>query len=102
MAKDAIRAATGLRSRDNGFLRIQIIRAAASVPTNIVEGSGQESSKDFVRYLRYALNSANELEYHWILAHDIRAIRSDDFDRLAVQTTEIQRMLNGLIRKLRS
>ena len=30
---------------------------------NIVEGSGQDSTKEFVRFLRYSLNSAYELEY---------------------------------------
>lgn len=40
-------------------LRNQMVRAAMSIPANIVEGSGQESRLEFGRFLRYAANSAS-------------------------------------------
>jgi four helix bundle protein len=55
-----------------------MFRAAASIPANIAEGRRQESEKEFGRFLRYALNSASELEYHIILARDTKAIPEDD------------------------
>jgi hypothetical protein len=60
MAKSANKLAISIRSSDYRSLRAQLIRSANSVPTNIVEGSGQESAKDFIRFLRYSVNSANE------------------------------------------
>src|SRR5687767_122128 len=63
-------------------LRNQMIRAAMSVPANIVEGRGQKSPREFARFLGYALNSSSELEYHLIVARDTRVITIDDFTSL--------------------
>jgi four helix bundle protein len=49
-------------------LRSQMNRAALSIPTNIVEGRRQASDAEFARFLRIALNSGFELEYHLIAA----------------------------------
>jgi len=77
-----------------------MIRAAMSIPTNIVEGRGQSSDRDFCRFLRYALNSSSELEYHLVIARDIRAISLSDFKSLHDQLIEIRKMLSGLIRTI--
>ena len=45
-----------------------------SIPANIVEGRRQKTDKEFARFLRIAVNSAYELEYHVIVARDIGAI----------------------------
>lgn len=66
--------ATTMRRRDHASLRSQMIRAAQSIAANIVEGRGQASDAEFIRYLRQALNSASELEYHLICARDLKAI----------------------------
>ena len=71
-----------------------------SIPTNIVEGAGQRSSGEFARFVRFALNSTSELEYHLIVARDYQAISPTDFDSLSSQTIEIRKMLHGLHRAL--
>ena len=73
-----------------------MMRAAMSIPTNIVEGTGQESGKEFCRFLSIALKSSSELEYHFILAHDLRAISRSDFESLSAQVIEVRKMLYGL------
>ena len=73
-----------------------------SIPTNIVEGSGQESRREFGRYLRYAANSASELEYHLMIAHDIRAISLNDYSNLSSKTVEVRKMLRGLLKRVRA
>ena len=78
LALDTYRVATRIRGSDNATLRNQIIRAAMSIPTNIVEGTGQKSGKEFGRFLRIALNSASELDYHLIVARDLRLIGASD------------------------
>src|SRR4051812_18690769 len=60
-----------IRPSQHVSLRNQMVRASASIPTNIVEGSRQASRRDFGRFLGYALNSASELEYHLMLSRDI-------------------------------
>jgi len=67
-----------------------------SIPTNIVEGTGQKSGKEFGRFIGFALNSASELEYHLIVARDIRLIGANDFEALSSRTVEIRKMLHGL------
>jgi len=88
--------ATRIRGSDNASLRNQLLRAAQSVPTNIVEGTGQTSGKEFGRFLSIALKSTSELEYHLMFARDTRAISLSDFESLSVQAIEVRKMLHGL------
>lgn len=97
MAKLANKLAFSIRAPDYRSLRAQLIRAANSVPTNIVEGSGQESAKDFIRFLRYSVNSANETEYHCFAANDYGLIRDQEWKQIAGLIEEVRKMLNGLI-----
>ncbi|MFL5633575.1 MAG: four helix bundle protein, partial [Gemmatimonadaceae bacterium] len=71
-----------------------------SIPANIVEGSGQESRKEFGRFLRYAMNSASELEYHLILARDVSAVDPAEISALVGKTVEVRKMLMGLMRRV--
>ena len=71
-----------------------------SVPANIAEGRRQDSDKEFARFLRIALNSSSELEYHVIVARDIGAITESDADSLLREDTEVGKMIHGLLRRL--
>ena len=75
-------------------------RAAESIATNIVEGRGRSSDAEFVRFLRIALASAYELEYHLIAGRDIGAITATDSGSLIAQVVEVRRMIYGLIKRL--
>jgi four helix bundle protein len=77
-----------------------MVRAAMSIPTNILEGCGQESRREFARFLRYAINSASELHYHLIIGRDMEVIRVNDFASLVTQTIEVRKMLSGLLRRV--
>jgi four helix bundle protein len=100
LAIHAYRVATGMRRSRDLALRGQIIRAAISIPANIVEGRRQESEREFARFLRIALNSGCELEYHLILARDIGAISESDAESLLRECIQVRRMIHGLLRKL--
>ena len=100
LALYAHRVALGIRGSQYISLRNQIIRAAMSIPTNIVEGREQKTDAEFARFLRYALGSASEVEYHLIIARDIRVIESDDFISLVRQVKDVRMMLFGLLKKL--
>lgn len=77
-----------------------MVRAAFSIPTNIVEGRGQRSEREFARFLRIALNSGSELQYHLIVARELRLISEQDFTSLSDQTTEVRKMIHGLLSRL--
>ena len=92
--------ATEIREPYQSALRSQMTRASASIPTNIVEGSRQASNKEFARFLRYSMNSASELEYHFILARDIGATPEEISDSLIDLTIEVRKMLYGLLARV--
>ncbi len=78
----------------------QMKRSSSSVPTNIAEGCGRNSDKDFCRFLYIAFGSANELEYQILLSTDLKFIELEKAQKLLLQIEEVKKMLNGLIKKL--
>jgi len=89
-----------IRGTQYASLRSQLFRAATSIPANIAEGRRQESEKEFARFLKYALNSSSEVEYHLTLAHDTKTISEDDFRSLVTQTIRVRKMLYALLKRL--
>jgi four helix bundle protein len=102
LALNVHRVAVKLRGPEHASLRSQMKRASMSIPTNIVEGVGQQSRKEFARFLGIALNSSSELEYHITVARDIEAIEAADFHSLIAQTIEVRKMLHGLQKRVLS
>ncbi|MGH7602501.1 MAG: four helix bundle protein [Gemmatimonadaceae bacterium] len=100
LALVAHRVALTIRGGQYASLRNQIIRASMSIPANIVEGREQTSEREFARFLRYALGSTSELEYHLIAARDIEVVGAEDFIALVSQLKEVRMMLFGLLRRL--
>ena len=99
---DVDKLAAKIRASQHRALRNQMVRSAESVAANIVEGSGQESAKEFRRFLRIAGNSANETDYHLLTARDKALISAAAYDKLSERITEVARMLSGLRKYLKS
>jgi four helix bundle protein len=100
LALNVHRVAARIRGRDSIALRSQMLRAAMSVPANIVEGTARGSDPDFARFVRISLGSTSELEYHLIIARDCSVITKSDFESLTSQTILIRKMLYALLRRL--
>jgi four helix bundle protein len=83
-------------------LTTEIRRCAASIPANIAEATGRRVGPDGRRFYEIAAGSAAELEYHLLLARDLGLLSSEAHQRLQLATTEIKRMLAGLIRSQRA
>lgn len=79
----------------------QLRRAASSVPLNIAEGAGRGTDRDFARFIRIALGSANELDYAFRLSRDLGYLTSEDQQALQERVERVRRMLSGLGRALR-
>ncbi|MGB8703985.1 MAG: four helix bundle protein [Gillisia sp.] len=79
----------------------QINRAALSVPTNIVEGCGRETQKEFARFLHIASGSAFELEYLIFVSLELNFIEKRQADQLLSEIDEIKKMLFSLIKKIK-
>ena len=83
-------------------LTSQIRRASMSVPTNIAEGCGRNTDKEFARFLQIAMGSASETEYQLILARDLEFLPKDSYEKLHNDVEEIKRMLASLLKTLRA
>lgn len=82
-------------------LTAQMRRSAVSIPSNIAEGSGRNSDKDFSRFLDISLGSSFELETQIIIAHKLSFIDEDKFKTLTHNVQEEQKMITGLQKSLK-
>jgi len=81
-------------------LTAQLRRAGSSIAANLAEGCGRNGDAELARFCSIAMGSASELEYHLLLARDLKLIQPKDYDALHQRTTELKRMLTALMRKL--
>lgn len=82
-------------------LRNQIRRAVVSIPSNIAEGAGRESSKEFKHFLSIANGSSCELFTQLIISLELKYINEKDFKTLEMEINELQKMNYNLQLKLR-
>ena len=88
--------------KDEKFgLSSQLRRAVVSVPSNIAEGQGRDSAKEFVHHLAFAYGSLMEAETQLQIAANLGYIEQAEVTRLLQNAAEIGRMLNGLSRAIR-
>lgn len=84
--------------------RFQIIsqmqRAAYSIPSNISEGCGRHSDKDFNRFLQIALGSAHELEYFILLSKDLMFIDENTYTEIDLKINFLKKKIYGLSQRL--
>ena len=74
-------------------------RAVVSIASNIAEGAGRGTDKDFVHFLYIALGSAFELETQLLLAKDLKYIDDEICENITTEIHIIQPQLNALIKK---
>ena len=78
----------------------QMRRAAVSVPSNIAEGKGHRSNKEFVHYLFHARGSLWELQTQILVAEELRYLSGEQGSGLLATAENISRALSGLITSL--
>jgi len=74
----------------------QLRRAPSSVPTNIAEGCGYDTPKEFARFLKIASGSVTEVAYLIRLCKDLKFISENDFNFTSEDAKIIRRMLYNL------
>ncbi len=74
----------------------QIRRATVSIPSNIAEGQGRNSTKEFKQFLAISLGSLAELETQLIIAKEIDYLTQNGLDALLSPLDRIRKMIKGL------
>lgn len=80
----------------------QMKRCAISITSNIAEGFSRQGKKEKLQFFYMALGSLTELQNQLLLAKDVSYITKEDFDKIANQTVVVSKLINGLIRSLKS
>ena len=101
---DLVVEAYGLANRlpkeERYALADQIRRSATSIPSNIAEGNGRNSDKEYIRFLSIARGSQYELETQLLLCVRLGYLTDIDISSASVLCDETGRMLNALIARL--
>ena len=79
----------------------QMRRCAISVPSNIAEGYTRGYRQEYIQFLRTAFASGAELETQLLIAKELRFVSVEIFEEVNDLLTEVQKMLNKLISKLK-
>ena len=82
-------------------LSLQMRRAAYSIPMNLKEGGGG-SEKEFLKYVRIAYGSCEELSYQILLSRDLGYITGEEYKEISEQNEEIRKMLFSMMDKLKN
>lgn len=80
----------------------QLRRAAVSLTSNIAEGFSRFSYKEKAQFYYMSLGSLTEIQNQLLIAKDLSYLPSEDFNKLADLTVEINKMLNVLIKKTKN
>lgn len=94
------KATIGFPSDERFGLTSQLRRAAAAIPMNIAEGSGNSSNREFCRFLEIALRSGYELLTGIEIAKRLNFLSESVAAELTHELREIVSMLVGLMRSL--
>lgn len=97
LARDVYLATDEFPKRETYGLAIKLQRAAVSIPSNIAEGKGRDTKKDFRHFLMQARGSLYEVETQLEIAADLGYLSHEKTKQLINGCDEVGRILNGLI-----
>jgi len=99
---DVYKAVENFPKKEEYKLTSQLLRAVVSVPTNIAEGKGRNTLKDYIHFLIIARGSLEETKYLIYLSKDLGYIDEQEYCTLQEQLNLIGKKLNSLINSLKS
>ena len=83
-------------------LKDQILRASGSIMDNIAEGFDDGSSREFIRFLGYAMRSCGEVQSQLYRALDCAYITQQQFDEIYGLCSECRKQIKGFRKYLRA
>jgi four helix bundle protein len=100
LAAQIYKATEALPKNEEYGLKSQLRRAAVSVPSNIAEGQGRQSTGEFVQFLGHARGSLLEIETQVLLGNRLGFFDAATTEALLEQSSATAKVLNGLITSL--
>ena len=100
LAAAVYRVTEAFPAREQFGLSNQMRRASVSIPSNIAEGQGRGTTKDYVHFLHISRGSLQELETQLLLAQRLSFAGESDVQRLLSVCDEVSRLVSGLINAL--
>jgi four helix bundle protein len=85
LAVEVYRITEKLPKEERYGLISQINRCVVSIPSNIAEGAGRNTSKDFNHFLGISLGSSFELDTQLIISNKLGYVDLDDFEKIEVE-----------------
>ncbi len=101
MVTDMYRATQSFPRQETYGLTSQIRRSAVSVASNIAEGQGRLSKREFHHFLGVARGSLIEMETQMVIAENLGYLSKTEAQHLALATGEVSRLLHGLMQAIR-
>jgi four helix bundle protein len=92
MVVEVYKATAKFPNEEKYGITAQIRKSAVSVPSNIAEGAGKNSDRDFVRFLSIAQGSSYELQTQLILSQRLGFMEKESCNALVNDISEIQKM----------
>lgn len=100
LAAEIYKATESFPKGEEYGLKVQLRRAAVSVPSNIAEGQGRQTTGEFVQFLGHARGSLLEIETQVLLSERLQFFDNMTTERLLQSSTSTAKVLNGLISSL--
>jgi four helix bundle protein len=91
------KASRGFPKEELFGLTSQLRRAAISIGANLAEGCGRRTTAEFARFIRIAMGSASELDYHLLLCRDFEFLNKEVYDRTSKELVRVRKMLFALL-----
>jgi four helix bundle protein len=82
-------------------LSSQIRRCAVSIPSNLAEGHGRTSAKEFLQFIAIAYGSICELETQILLSHRLKYLDQSNLETVSALLTETSKTIRGLQKAIR-
>jgi four helix bundle protein len=92
LAVDVYKATSNFPNDERFGLTSQLRRAAVSIPSNIAEGAGRNSKKEFCNFLGIANGSSYEVQTQLVISNNLILLKDDILNDLLKQIDELQKM----------
>jgi four helix bundle protein len=96
LVENVYKTTSGFPKEEMYSLSLQLKRAAVSVASNIAEGQGRKSTREFLRHLSIAYGSLVETETQLIIGQRLQFLSEPQLNSLLEQSAEVGRLINGL------